>query len=85
MYYLYCHSQEAPEADAQGTDARAWVCLWQDAHKRAILAKLGEVALAASPPWRRFRIYYARSYRRAIRVVVEGRIRDGAYTVENKS
>ena len=85
MYYLYCHSQDAAEADAQGADARAWVCLWQDPHKRVILAKLHDLALAVSPPWRRFRIFYARSYRRAIRVIAEGTIDGGVYTLENKS
>ena len=85
MYYLYCHSQDAAEADTQGAGARAWVCLWQDAHKRAVLAKLGEVALAVYPPWQRFRIYYARSYRWTPRVVAEGTIDDGVYAVKDKS
>ena len=85
MYYLHCHSQEAAEADAQGADARPWACLWQGSHKRAILAKLSILAAYPVPLWRRFRIFYARSYRRTPRVVAEGTIRDGAYTVENKS
>ena len=82
MYYLYCHSQKTDQADAQ---PRAWVCVWQGPHKRAILAKLSELAVAVYPPWRRFRIFYARSYRGAPRVVVEGTIDGGVYTVENKS
>ena len=79
MYYLYCHSQAT---DQDGAQARHWVCLWQATHKRAILAKLCDVAAAAYPPWRRFRILYARTARGTTRVVAQGTIGEGVYTVE---